>query len=137
MKNGIVINHNIPLTTKLREQLLSEPHPVDVIGYSVPVWIDDGDNEKTTSEVFCKYSISSYRVSANMIMPDNEGYIINIGIEDDLNNLKDVIKGGNKQIWLNERTTIEYGSEKYTAIHQIHIFDVSYLEESLTFMHLD
>jgi hypothetical protein len=137
MKNGIVINHSIPLTEEQRHRLVKNPEPIEVIGISVPVWVIDGINEEPTKEVICKYVLSSYKVHCNMVVPDKEGYTINIGTES-IDKLLNIREGGIADLVVNETSQIKDGrGDKYIAIHQIHIFDSSVLDSSMEFVRLN
>lgn len=133
-KEGLVISHSIALNNIQREKLFNTNEEIEVIGVSVPVWIESGMNVEPNKELFVKYKISTS--TGQSIAEDVEGYKIKIKVGE-IKDLLDVRKGGVGALWINEISATNDGGNNYPTIHQIHIFSENSLKESLAFVHLD
>lgn len=124
MDAKLFVNHSIFLTESQRKSL-KESATFDVIGVSVPVYLNDTEPSK---EVFCQYTITSYPLQTNIIIKHNSGYIVNLGETGTIEALQNIKDGGCQEANFAQNTDV---------LHQILIQDISVLRDSLSFLKLD
>lgn len=72
----LIVSHNIGLTKEERYKL-HNGETIDVVGVSVPVWLEKGTTSEPANEVFVKYKLTN--IKKNQQIKTNEfGYEINI-----------------------------------------------------------
>lgn len=72
----LTVSHHIFLTPE-EGKTLSDGKPIEVVGYSVPVWFFKGNTSEPAGEVFCVYTLTN-QPDDYPIKTLNKGYKINL-----------------------------------------------------------
>ena len=149
MGSLLCVSHNIFLDRDQRYAIY-EGNEIEVVGVSVPVWIEKGETNEPASEVFCKYSIKcdnrSFQKNIEILEDGYEIRIFKNNIFDGLSNkikkyfkskdtshiptaksLLDIKDGGSE--WINFKSYEMH--ENYTLVHSVEIQKIENLLNSL------
>jgi len=155
----LVVSHNLFLTKEQRYKW-HDGEDLEVVGVSVPVWVDGQDTSEPSSEIFTKYQLKSeggkpslkakrkyYEINVPKVAvcekPKIPEFLLSLlpkreqdklqGLTSGLSlqNLLDLKDGGSEWLAFKTNTKITKNKKKINATHFIEIKDMSGLLDSL------
>jgi hypothetical protein len=131
-KTALIVTHHLFLTREQRYALQTSNSPIDLVGISSPIWVNNGKWESDVNhEVFCKYQIvHSDKPDKQTVRITSDGYIITLtGTMN--SNLKDIEDDGSTCLMLTHRNIVIAEGQQLPVLHCVEIEDMSHCEKTL------